>query len=749
MDPISITGLVMDVGHILASLIQYAKTVQGAKSEMRKLSEELFALKGILEHLASQSPDDEKSSRESQSGQFDRGMMAKVLYTTQDFVRRLLADLETPATKFKRLKQKFEWPFTQEQVNAHLTQLEWVKSWLILVLMADHTSGDRDLQREMSALTSSLQEDLRIRNQERSQMAHKELFKWIAPAKSIGTGKWFIDGYLKRWLHDWRDDNRILFLVGKTGTGKTTLFAQTVNELISIPSHDANLSLAYFYCTISDAASQTPENILGSIVAQLSGSNDSILKGIRSIYDERPKNQAHRLPIQIRALEDAILQFGRESRAIILLDAVNESQDLEAIQRSLLRLVDESKNIRVLVTTTTTTLSPKRHHVSALNISTKMMRADIETFIQHRLERDDTLRNLTPKFKAEIEDTLLRNADGSFRWVQLSLDNLNAQRTARSMRSALNNLPVTLRETYVQTLERIAPDDRELVRNALFWICFAKEPLTLTSLNEVVVLDESSTTLDEDMMLVPPHILLHICQGLITRGRTQYLSLAHASIKEFLTSEWIRSSRVSYFSLDPTTADATMMHKCLSYLCLDNFKGGYLHAYEEPWRYLETHPFLDYAAHSWAVHGAACGFQRSKRGLSKSFFATRHLPRCGNYGVWVQTLLPGADTRVIQTTHPLYYAASFGMLRVVKALLASDPDIDIDQRGGRVGATPLFAAAWRYNFEVVEVLLQAGADPTIIDPGTGISVLGLAKKSQFAVLQPIVARWGEQRGKKI
>lgn len=96
----------------------------------------------------------------------------------------------------------FTSPFSSLLGAHHLTKLERVKSWLVL---ADHASGDRDLQREMSTLTSSLKEDLRTRKQERSQMANKELFKWIAPsspanshlraskAKRAGTGKWFID----------------------------------------------------------------------------------------------------------------------------------------------------------------------------------------------------------------------------------------------------------------------------------------------------------------------------------------------------------------------------------------------------------------------------------------------------------------------------------------------------------------------------------------------------------------------------
>lgn len=125
-----------------------------------------------------------------------------------------------------------------------------------------------------------------------------------------------------------------------------------------------------------------------------------------------PKSQAHRPPIKIKVLEDAIIKFSNEARIVILLDAFNESQHWDKIQRSLLRLV-ASPRIFVLVTTTTTTVSPKQPHVLALNISTNMMRDDIQAFISYRLELDDTLRTLTPKFKTEIEDTLLRNADGS------------------------------------------------------------------------------------------------------------------------------------------------------------------------------------------------------------------------------------------------------------------------------------------------------------------------------------------------
>lgn len=114
--------------------------------------------------------------------------------------------------------------------------------------------------------------------------------------------------------------------------------------------------------------------------------------------------------------------------------------------------------------------------------------------------------------------------------------------------------------------------------------------------------------------------------------------------------------------------------------------------------------------------------------------------------MWLQTLMATVDVQVIEITQPLYYAASFGMVSVVKDMIASDPYLDVNARGGRVGTTPVFVAAWRHNFEVVDILLRAGADPTIVDPGTHMDVIELVSwvVSDFLPLREILARWAER-----
>jgi hypothetical protein len=236
MDPISITGLVVEVGHVLACLIQYAKDVQGASSDVRRLSEELFALKGILDHLATQTEQSQSAEKDcendcSDTSLFDRDTMSRVLYTTNEFLRTLLVDLETPETKLKHLKRNLKWPFTKKEVNDHLIRLERVKSWLILVLVADHDSADRIMKQELSDLTSAVKEDLRIRDKERNEMANRDLLQWMAPVSPesshlraskryrVRTGQWFLSGYLLDFLQKEEnfspEGNRALFLLGK------------------------------------------------------------------------------------------------------------------------------------------------------------------------------------------------------------------------------------------------------------------------------------------------------------------------------------------------------------------------------------------------------------------------------------------------------------------------------------------------------------------------------------------------------
>lgn len=170
--------------------------------------------------------------------------------------------------------------------------------------------------------------------------------------------------------------------------------------------------MAYFYCTFGDVASQEPINILGSLVAQLSSMMPSILDGIRPLYQEALKQQTHTPPIEITVLEDAIIQTSSDkTRVVLLIDAINESLHAEYIKRSLLGLADMSTNLRILVTSTEDIISSR--YVTTMTMDAEIIQQDIAAFINHRIQQDETLRNVSAKLKDEIRTTLLHDADGS------------------------------------------------------------------------------------------------------------------------------------------------------------------------------------------------------------------------------------------------------------------------------------------------------------------------------------------------
>ena len=310
---------------------------------------------------------------------------------------------------------------------------------------------------------------------------------------------------------------------------------------------------------------------------------------------------------------------------------------------------------------------------------------------------------------------------GSFRWASCQINHLSKQLTGSAVRKALDHIPEDLNRTYEQMLLRVPVENRELVYQVLLWVCFAKRHLTLKELAEAVILDENQREINDDDRLNQPRVILDICQGLIVCNRsTLGVVLAHFSIKTFLLSDWVRQSEVAFFSLEPISANRSILRKCLAYLWLDNFKGGYVESIIELENRYRRHVLLEYVAQRWPLH-TEYDLEPSDMKLIRSFLDTYKLPRGGNFTSWTQFLLGTVRGKDIENTQPLYYAASYNLLPIVRVLVdgsdnnkdGGDTDkVDLDAPGGRGGATALNIACLRGHYDMAKILLEAGADPT-------------------------------------
>lgn len=241
--------------------------------------------------------------------------------------------------------------------------------------------------------------------------------------------------------------------------------------------------------------------------------------------------------------------------------------------------------------------------------------------------------------------------------------------------------------------------------------------------------------MEDDARLTDSTILLDICHGLVVRNDF-LITLAHDSVRSFLTGDLIKGSTAAYFALDADRAHAHIMSRCLLYLRLDVFAGG---PATSPTEYNARHadyPLASYAAICWPSHSESYVLQPQDERLILDFFDTKTNGLNGSsFDSWVQCLLDSTLLYAVRSSHPLYYAASFNMVAILRILLRPELGIDIEQRGGRFGSTPLFVAIWRRNWEAAELLLKAGANPLSVDSeGTCYSEAKRKKATRIVAL---------------
>lgn len=290
------------------------------------------------------------------------------------------------------------------------------------------------------------------------------------------------------------------------------------------------------------------------------------------------------------------------------------------------------------------------------------------------------------------------------------------------MQRLLRTLPHNLNESYSQLLNSTPSNspERKYLRRALVWLCFAMRPLHLDELAEAVVLDEGDSCLDRDNKLSDPYILVRLSRGIIDyNSATGAVSLAHLSIRTCLTSDWIQTSPIADFAVSESSAHKVMLRGCLTYLLFDDFSIGYDVGRDMALLYTQNrYPLLPYAADYWTHH--LQDPDASDGALLLRFLATRHEQNAGNYGSWLRRIFwTKIPLRTVQSSHPLYYAASLGRTSLVRAIIKFESGVDLNAPGGMKGSSPIHVACFRGHKEIALILIKAGADCFLEDPGLG------------------------------
>lgn len=299
----------------------------------------------------------------------------------------------------------------------------------------------------------------------------------------------------------------------------------------------------------------------------------------------------------------------------------------------------------------------------------------------------------------------------------------------RDIRQALNHLPKGLAETYENILQKVDPGSVKVVRQTLQWLVCDVSTFTLAELYECLAIEQDMDCIDEEAQLSSPMDIYDLCGSLIAFTPEGEVLLAHLSVKDYLLSDSINHGKASAFALSEADINAENAFKCLTYLLFAEFRKGPVRSADDFEVRLLNHPFLEHASKYWPSY--AENFSSSSEELKTrvlEFFTPSCRPQ---FMSWLQVICSEVILRrqdmkrtaikrrkagynyYPKHATPLYYAASFGIEHVVKALL--EQGAEVDATGGRLGATAFHAAALRGHVKVMDILFQNGADPNKTD----------------------------------
>jgi ankyrin repeat protein len=288
------------------------------------------------------------------------------------------------------------------------------------------------------------------------------------------------------------------------------------------------------------------------------------------------------------------------------------------------------------------------------------------------------------------------------------------------LQHALADLPETLDETYRRTLREINNADWEFAHRLFQCVAVASRPLSVKELSEFLALDFEAGQIpkyhegwrSED----PLDAVLSICSSLLSVVHVESLSViqfCHFSVKEFLMSTRLAetSGDISRrYHISSTSAHTIVAQACLGILLhLD------ASITEDS---LQKFPLAEYAAEYWVGHAR---FEKvsanAEEGLKRLFDPSKpHL------GIWLWIYDPESSRWKRKVRHgrsltprgtALHYAALCGLERILEFLVITHSQ-DVHSRAFNE-STALHVASDRGHGEVVRILLERGADPTMQD----------------------------------
>ena len=660
--------------------------------------------------------------------------------STENLIHDLLRQTEPTARgKWQSVKQRLGWVCHKSAVQECLQALERRKQYFTMVLSSNNSKYVEEIYSEVMWL-----------GQRSNFERQKLLATWLGVAdyhsqhaiyltiRQPGTGSWFIHGPLESWFSRLASSTRVLWLQGKSGCGKSIIASYAIERTtVRINKRRQNSSaVLYFHCNFNDTSTHSANAVIASLVHQMCEKQPNLWNQVHRV-EQKPVSGTQG-PDQQASLDqlkqlymDVSIQF---SKLYVFLDAPNESPDCAAILSTLGKAIQSHPFMQLCMFSPSDLSMQPIESLKVLYTCVKMdeeqqrqeQNKDFRTCIENVLHKHSSLSTLPKDLKSYITQGLSAKADGSFRWVFCQLESLADQDTIADVRRALQSLPPSLHTHYRDTLVKVSFKERVRVKRLLRWLSLQIRPMRITELSEAVVIaaNPNKAVLTEEERLVDKNrkmesYLKSVSSLVSYDSKTQIVTLAHSSVKEFLLSpSWQGDEDLKDLAIgNYGSALGKVLDVCLWYILQEpfcrNFSGS-VSPLERSW------PFYDYCAQAWPhyvekLSAAGYNLNAIERSYIRRLFKSAENQEGGSYRFWLQEYAANYVPKQGQAwtmLRPLHLAAGHGWLSLVQLILATDKR-DIDTTSGETLLTPVLRASVYRHVDTVRCLINAGANPAL------------------------------------
>ncbi|EXJ84579.1 hypothetical protein A1O3_05249 [Capronia epimyces CBS 606.96] len=391
-----------------------------------------------------------------------------------------------------------------------------------------------------------------------------------------GTATWILrEPAWEGWSTNSARDERVFWVSGIPGAGKTVLFSVMVDDLETKADRLREKVVVYLYCKYKDSSRDNFLALLRSLINGLLAGNEFCLDYLYDVAVQSGEPQA----TTIQPLKQAVHDLLRcHEQAFIGIDGLDECEPSEralliSFIRDLRSSTQDELPVHLFVASRAEhDLEKAFGSACRLNLTQENVSADIQSYTMARaraLSRSRSRFLMGEGEERELASDVAKRADGMFLLAKLTFAMFDQclNREQFDEERAGDRLPKGIDEAYSRLLSRIRDRDdaarRPGARPLLEILTFARRTLYRHEIQAALSISTQKRDIDIERRRYTQEFK-EICGSLVEVNSDESVVLVHATAKQFLARE-------PHDLFNPAGAEARLAHTFAVYLCMDFF----------------------------------------------------------------------------------------------------------------------------------------------------------------------------------